>query len=100
MLIVQCWLYKPKYAGTMSERWLRSSDTSARPTNIKMFITFPTFPQRPNQQEEAESNPPPPHPSNAPRPWRGAEPTQERSWKSFPNANWIKFTYKLTNKID
>ena len=59
MLIVQCWLYKPKYAGTMSERWLRSSDTSARPTNIKMFITFPTFPQRPNQQEEAESNPPP-----------------------------------------
>ena len=64
-----------------------------------MFITFPTFPQRPDQQEEAESNPPP-HPSNAPRPWRGAEPTQERSWKSSPNTNWIKFTYKLTNKID
>ena len=62
-----------------------------------MFITFPTFPQRPNQQEEAEPNTPP---SNAPRSWRGAEPTQERSWKSSQNTNWIKFTYKLTNKID
>ena len=60
-----------------------------------MFFTFPTFPQRPNQQEEAESNPPP-----RPRPRGGAVPTQERSWKSSPNTNWIKFTYKLTNKID
>ena len=28
-----------------------------------MFFPFPTFPQRPNQQEEAESNPPSPAPA-------------------------------------